>query len=249
MPTGYTHKIKDGITFEEYAMGCARAFGALYQLRDTPSAPIPESIEPNSYHLNALKETLTEKEEFLDLNEEELQEQFDLHVKESIDFFHRVRRKQRELREKYEEKLDEIDIWNPPEILEPLKKFMREQVESSIDFDCNIYSYDDIPPNPKRVEWIDETMKQFERDIKYHSDHKEKELTKSKENNEWIKTLRESIESFKEDKEMDGMDDDQLSRLGCVIKETRDDFTDEVEEEEEVEIEEIEDSDGIFFPY
>ena len=37
MPTGYTDKIKDGITFKEYAMGCARAFGALITMRDNPA--------------------------------------------------------------------------------------------------------------------------------------------------------------------------------------------------------------------
>lgn len=49
MPTGYTADIKDGISFETYAMNCARAFGACVSLRDKPSGGkvIPDAFEPS----------------------------------------------------------------------------------------------------------------------------------------------------------------------------------------------------------
>jgi len=34
MSIGYTDCIKNGVSFKEYALGCARTFGALYYLRD-----------------------------------------------------------------------------------------------------------------------------------------------------------------------------------------------------------------------
>lgn len=34
MPTGYTADIKDGITFRDFALRCARAFGATIMQRD-----------------------------------------------------------------------------------------------------------------------------------------------------------------------------------------------------------------------
>jgi hypothetical protein len=34
MPTGYTDKIKDGISFEEFVLSCARQFGACISMRD-----------------------------------------------------------------------------------------------------------------------------------------------------------------------------------------------------------------------
>lgn len=56
MPTGYTAAIADGISFTNYAMGCARAFGALIEMRDEPSdAPIPEEFKPSTYHLEELQ--------------------------------------------------------------------------------------------------------------------------------------------------------------------------------------------------
>ena len=45
MPTGYTADIKDGISFQTYALNCARAFGACVMLRD----------EPGDYHLKAME--------------------------------------------------------------------------------------------------------------------------------------------------------------------------------------------------
>ena len=51
MPTGYTAAVKDGITFEQFAWSCARAFGALIDMRDSPTgAPIPQRFEPSQYN-------------------------------------------------------------------------------------------------------------------------------------------------------------------------------------------------------
>ena len=51
MPTGYTSKIADGIGFKDFALSCARAFGACIEMRDDPSdKPIPNEFKPNDYH-------------------------------------------------------------------------------------------------------------------------------------------------------------------------------------------------------
>lgn len=52
MPTAYTADIAKGITFKQYAMNCARAFGALIDLRDKPAnCEIPDVVYPSDYHL------------------------------------------------------------------------------------------------------------------------------------------------------------------------------------------------------
>lgn len=43
MPTGYTDAIKDGISFNQFILSCARAFGALITMRDEPSS-VPEGL-------------------------------------------------------------------------------------------------------------------------------------------------------------------------------------------------------------
>lgn len=61
MPTGYTANIKNGITFEEFALDCARNFGALIIMRDEPKdAPIPEQFEASKHHEEATSKYLEE---------------------------------------------------------------------------------------------------------------------------------------------------------------------------------------------
>ena len=73
MPTGYTldlYDVKD-ITFEEFALRCARAFGALISMRDEPiDAPIPERFEPSDYHLKELEKAKKRLKEVKKWNEE-----------------------------------------------------------------------------------------------------------------------------------------------------------------------------------
>ncbi len=55
MPTGYTAAIKDGITFKQFALTCARAMGALIMMRDEPSgAEIPAAFPPSTFHRDQL---------------------------------------------------------------------------------------------------------------------------------------------------------------------------------------------------
>ena len=57
MPTGYTADVCDGkqTEFKDFAMTCARAFGALVMMRDEPGdAPIPEEFAPSTYNTEAL---------------------------------------------------------------------------------------------------------------------------------------------------------------------------------------------------
>ena len=55
MPTGYTAKIANGISFQEFAMDCARGMGACIDLRDEPEGgdKIPDAFPPSDYHLKA----------------------------------------------------------------------------------------------------------------------------------------------------------------------------------------------------
>ena len=56
MPTGYTAEIKDGISFETYALKCARAFGACIMQRDDNSNSGAKLQEPSDYHYKQVAE-------------------------------------------------------------------------------------------------------------------------------------------------------------------------------------------------
>jgi hypothetical protein len=59
MPTGYTDGVQDGTvkTLKEYALICARAFGATITMRDAPlDIAIPEKFEQSEYYSKKITE-------------------------------------------------------------------------------------------------------------------------------------------------------------------------------------------------
>lgn len=59
MPTGFTAIIeeKEDLTFEEFALRCARGMGALIMMRDDPmSAEVPDHFPLDDYHGRSLED-------------------------------------------------------------------------------------------------------------------------------------------------------------------------------------------------
>jgi len=72
-----------------------------------------------------------------------------------------------------------------------LKRFMIEQIESSIKFDCHNHKSD-----IKKLsgdEWMEKEVNSAIRNIKYHSEGHIKEIERIKRRNKWVKDLRESL--------------------------------------------------------
>jgi len=200
MSTGYTSCIKDGITFEKFAMRCARAFGALISMRDDDSdAPIPDEFKPSTYHADALltaSEHLTVVLKMVDeVCEQEAKKEF---TKKLADH-NRIIREHNELRKQYEAMLEKVKAWTPPSSNhQGLKDFMIEQITSSIGFDCNNKYYEENKPVLLTAEqWKAEQIRSLAWDIDYNTkeDQKEKERTKSR--TEWVRMLRDSLKVTK----------------------------------------------------
>lgn len=139
MPTGYTADLYEGkdVTFEEFALGCARAFGALITMRDDDSqTPIPEQFEPSEFYANELREAqaeLAEAEQRTDADWEALV------LKSHEENLTRIsgwKTRDAARKERYEGMLSQVEAWEPPtDEHQGLKEFMAEQLRSSIDFD------------------------------------------------------------------------------------------------------------------
>ena len=61
MPTGYTSKIGDDQSFKDFALRCARNFGANILMRDDPMDAEIKKYEVEPYYMNRLTETIAEK--------------------------------------------------------------------------------------------------------------------------------------------------------------------------------------------
>jgi hypothetical protein len=192
MPTGYTADIKDGITFEQFAMTCARAFGACIALRDEPmGTEIPE-FEPSDYHAMAHQRA---REELARLHVMTDAESEASALKAYLDECERRATRMRDqeaLKANYEAMLSKVMAWTPPSKEHVgLRDFMREQIEQSIKFDCG-YTEQPLQQQTGAV-WLAERIATAERDIEYHAKEHAAEVARTAERNVWVRDLRASL--------------------------------------------------------
>jgi len=202
MPTGYTEDLYMGkeVTFEEFAMKCARNFCALVTMRHEPlDAPIPERFTPSDYHLREeikARQRLAEVESW---DEEQAEREAERAYQEAVRRRNEIIAKNARIRERYEKMLAQVRAWTPPTPdHKNLKKFMIEQLETSIEGDCTC-----VPKKPKRLSGAEYKRQQIEKaqwEIEYHAKEYEAEVKRVQKRNEWLQALRESLRQYAENR-------------------------------------------------
>ena len=196
MPTGYTAPVQDGtITeFSEFAMSCARAFGACITMRDDPAdAPIPDAFESGDYHVRALKEAQAELATIEAMSDAEVDTAARADCDEQARAWDELEDRKFQTRLRYAAMLEKIEAWSEPtsDHIE-FKKFMRSQIEESLRFDCG-------PPYGKRPEqvgpkaWLAAKRASLNRDIAYHAKEQAEEIERARKRTEWVQALRKSL--------------------------------------------------------
>jgi len=193
MPTGYTHSISEGISFEKFTLNCAKAFGALISMRDEPNdAPIPTEIKPSDWNAKALKKAQSDlkKYEEMKLSEAEklCQKDYDNELKRIAE----SELKDAKLKTDYELLLAKVKKWTPPiPEHEGLKNFMIEQIESSIKWDCE---HERSKPKKQNAEqWLLAQKRQAIKDIDYHTKANNEEIDCCAKKTKWIQDLIKSL--------------------------------------------------------
>lgn len=193
MPTFYTAKIKNGISFSDFALGCARSFGACYSLRDEPGGgdAIPAAFVPDGYHLEKAAEAEAEYDRFLCLTPDAQREMWARECREVEDSRRRILDSARELRLRYLEMLREVRNWSPPTPEHaPLKQFMQEQLEASIKFDCVAC---EVEEPPAFEAWLADKLAWLRGNIIHHKTEYDREVNLAARNTQWVRALRESL--------------------------------------------------------
>lgn len=199
MPTGYTASIKDGITFQEYAMGCARAFGATITMRDSPrDTPIPDEFEPSNYHRESIEKSEVRLAEVKAMSVDECAVAAEKERQEKIKYHRGKIAEDKALEIKYRAMLEQAKSFVPPsEEHKEFAKFLVSQVEESIKFDCSS-NYNkselaklDAEQDPE--EWRAEQMAELGQSISYHFKEHAKEIERTNSRNKWVRQLRESL--------------------------------------------------------
>lgn len=202
MPTGYTDLIaqKENCTIEEYAMRCARNFGALIEMRDAPmDAPIPERFEPNPFYKKELEDAQDRLDSFMKMTVVEKREFLEDTYHKMVE--HNEKQKQIEdakrsiLRNRYNFMLEKINKWKPPTPEHVnLRNFMIQQVQDSIEWDCDEYeietlSFTECIDIQKHIEYL-------KKDVDFHKNLYQEELKRIEDRNKWLSDLRESLKDL-----------------------------------------------------
>ena len=199
MPSGYTSDIADGkdVSFNDFALNCARAFGACIEQRDDNANDKPKLIERNNqdnYHLENLEKVKMWKSP--------TKEEFDDYVTKQSAYYNEQIDKRNKLKISYQQMLDKANAWNPPTKGHTgLKQFMISQLTESMEFDCSndYYKRELIDVQHLTYEkYVNDMRDSNKRDIEYHTN----ELKKLKKDNErvdtrnaWISALYKSLEN------------------------------------------------------
>lgn len=196
MPTGYTNKIGEGQSFEDFILGCARAFGALVTMRDdSQDTPIPEKFEASEYHLREAAAAAIELEKLKEMPFEEAEKRAKEKYESELMSIENSINSARELEATYKQMLSQVMAWKAPtaDHME-LKKFMVQQIEESIKFDCDTGYY--LGKDIKLLtgeQWRTGEIKQAFEGIDYHKKEQAKEVERIARRNDWITRLRESL--------------------------------------------------------
>lgn len=192
MPSGYTEDIYNGkkVTFKDFALGCARAFGACVMQRDDPADVKPKIMPEESYHTEELKKLKKFKKP--------TKAQFESYVKKTIADYEKSIRKNNELKKRYSDILEKANNWQPPtKEHERLKAFMIQQLTDSSSFDCGGIDYYEhelkVISAMTYKDYVKKKLAEHNRSIRYHEESEAKDLSNIKQRNKWIKDLYDSL--------------------------------------------------------
>lgn len=198
MPTGYTAAIVDGkITeFPDFALSCARAFGALIMMRDDPAdAPIPEEFKPSDYSEKRLAESRARLAEIQAMTVEQVETAAQSAYDEVLASHNKYEAQEELAEQRLEAMLEKVTAWSPPTAEHVgLKDFMIEQINVS-----RRGTYRSKPPEQMTgADWQRAQIETLHKDIAYHAGEQAKEIERARGRTEWVKVLRASL-SPKED--------------------------------------------------
>lgn len=201
MPTGYTAGILDGTTkdFNQFAKHCSRAF--IMHLRDEPMDSEYKKREVSDYHIKAIEKAKAELKQADSLSDEELIIQEKNRLIESKKYHLESKEKDELNKIKMDSFLEKAKQYVPPtENHQGIAKFMIEQLEKTIEFDCNSnYHIDELKTIDSKIEKVNaddirsEMKVKATKDIAYHTKEHEADAKRCREHNKWYEDFIKNL--------------------------------------------------------
>ena len=203
MPTGYTAGILDGEikTFQQFAKLCTRNFGATIHMRDEPFSKEYEPRTPSDYYIKNIDKTKSSLLELSKMSDADLMADEKAELEKSQKYHKKSIEEAKVKRATLIKFLKEAKQWKPPTPQhEEFKKFLEDQITSTIEFDCGSQYHD---------EKIDEIVKQFikmdpdvirlarteklNKDLAYYEKEHKAEVARCAASNQWVEQIFETF--------------------------------------------------------
>jgi hypothetical protein len=196
MSTGYTSYIKDGISFEDFALKCA--FGACIEMKDESfDKEIPQEFKPSQYNKNKIVEIEEDMKKLKLLSNSELQKKAKEEYRKEKNRLNKNINESLKLEFEYKIMLKKCTDWEPPtDEHKNLKSFMIDQIIESVKFDCNIKYYIEELNALKLLsgkEYFNKKNAELVKSLEYHKKQNIEEINRTTKRNKWLKQLRDSL--------------------------------------------------------
>ena len=198
MPTGYTAKLcNEDQSFTEFALTCARAFGACIMQRDDDMYEPPKLREKDTYHVNALAQAKKALAKMKKMSVERREAFGRRTINEDIQRCNEQIEEHRVTANRIKKMIAEVERWQPPSSDHTnLKSFMLEQLRTTLDHDGDASYYEKEKSRLLAMEPIDmynDHLKRAEWNVQYHAEHLVKEEARVDDTNDWIIQLYDSL--------------------------------------------------------
>ena len=223
MPTSLTSSIYDGsdTSFRSYALKCAACIDYCYRATDGGSKPLPKDkapfLQPEKRYKDIIKRYEAELAEYeaLKNNPVQLKEAYKNEKKLREDYLNDLddmSLERKELKKRYESMKDTVKSWHPGEEYNTLKSFMLEQLEKSIESDCEERkpAYSELPPMDV---WVDNGIECLQESLDYYKKKYEQECKNVEKANAYLKGLYEELDKFEISKEMKQLTKDDIDSM------------------------------------
>lgn len=192
MPSGYTAALYDGEQdFKDFVLTTARGMGALIHMRDSSFDSEITMPEVSTYHRERLQESQDALAAFEAYDFDDWKAARDAEYEESLARWEEIEEVYQARRARYEDMLDKVWSWHPPTNDHvSFKQYMVDQLIESKKFDCTSF------PRPERKtveDYKDAKMARALRDVSYHSEQLNNEITRVNERRKWIQQLLDSL--------------------------------------------------------
>jgi hypothetical protein len=196
MPTGYTADVEDGkvTEFVDFALACARNFGALITMRDEPKGtPIPEAFTVSQWTRDSVVNAEHRLAELENMGREEIDAAVNTSYVSRLKSYQQSVADYKVKNDRYQKMLDKVNAWTPPTPdHQGMKDFMIQQLESSM--------YDDkwlsVPQKTSVSEWYREELDRANRAVESARKRLDEEIQRVAERNLWVQALRESLKNY-----------------------------------------------------